>query len=67
MNKVTVFQFSVWDQAARQDRIAPHMATRAFIKMAGGTMIEGSEMEIDPSLVDATGQAHISVQPVRLV
>ena len=63
MNKTEVFQFTVWDHQAGSAKVAAHMATRGFIEMAKGTIVEGSRREIDSSLVDENGKADISVQP----
>lgn len=63
MSKTEVFQFTVWDHRSGATKVAAHMATRGFIKMAKGTIVEGSRREIDSSLVDQDGKADISVQP----
>jgi hypothetical protein len=65
MSKTEVFQFEAWDQAAGATKTAAHMATREFIQMAKGAIIEGSGREIDSSLIDGNGKADISVQPDR--
>ena len=66
MSKIKVYKFKVWDQKEGENRIAPRMGTPQFIKMSGGTIIDGTETEIDASMVDGNGQANISVQPTRL-
>lgn len=63
MTKTEVFQFTVLDHQAGSPKLAAHMATRRFIEMAKGTIVEGSRREIDGSLVDENGKADISVQP----
>ena len=66
MNKIKVYQWQKWDQSTGREQTAPRMATRAFIRMARGEPVEKTEMEIDASLLDANGQADISVQPTGL-
>ena len=61
MRKVNVAKFR-WSVNG-EIRIARRMATERFIRMARGEAIKGTEREIDTSLVDQNGQAHISVQP----
>jgi hypothetical protein len=63
MSKTEVFQFTVRDHHADSPKVGAHMATRRFIEMAKGTVVEGSRREIDSSLVDKDGKADISVQP----
>jgi hypothetical protein len=63
MSKTEVFQFTVWDHQAGSAKLVAHMATRRFIDMAKGTIVEGSRREIDSSLVDENGKADIGVQP----
>lgn len=63
MSKAEIFQFAVWDHQAGSTKVAAHLATRRFIEMARGTIVEGSRREIDSSLVDENGKADSSVQP----
>lgn len=50
MSKTEVFPFTVRDHEAGSTKVAAHMATRRFIEMAKGTIVEGSCSEIDSSL-----------------
>jgi hypothetical protein len=63
MSKTEVFEFTVWDHQSGAAKVAAHMATKRFIEMAKGAIVEGSGREIDNSLVDENGKADISVQP----
>ena len=63
MSRMEVFQFTVWDHQAGSTKVAAHMATRRFIEMAKGIIVEGSRREVDGSLVDENGKADVSVQP----
>lgn len=53
---VKVYKFRVWGQAKGDNPIAPRMATKEFIQMAGGCVIDGSELEIDASELDDYGR-----------
>ncbi|HTW36340.1 MAG TPA: hypothetical protein VMD53_17090 [Rhizomicrobium sp.] len=63
VSKMDVYQFEVRDHATGAMKLAAHMATRAFIETAKGTIVEGSRRAVDSALVDANGKADISVQP----
>jgi hypothetical protein len=65
MSKVKVYKFEVWNQATGMNKVALRMATRECIAMARGRIIEGTEREINSSLLNENGQADISIQPIR--
>lgn len=64
MTKVKVYKFRQYDVFADRNLVAPHMATRQFIEMAKGEIIENTEREIAGSLIDDNGQAKIEIQPL---
>jgi hypothetical protein len=55
MPKVKVYKYKKWGQSA----VAPKMATREFIAKAKGTIVEGSEREVQGGELDHNGQARI--------
>jgi hypothetical protein len=63
MSKVKIYKFKVWDNDAGENKIAPRMATREFVAKARGEVMEGTEREIDSSLLDENMQAPINIQP----
>jgi hypothetical protein len=64
MDNVKVYKFKIWDQFAARHRVAYRMATLKFIEMAKGVIIEGTEREIDRSLLNVNEQAPINIQPL---
>lgn len=58
-----VYQFKKYDPTTNKNLVAPRMATRHFIKMARGEIIESTERKIDSSLVNGNGQANIDIKP----
>jgi hypothetical protein len=63
MAKVKVYKFKNYDINKDESPVAARMATRKFIQMARGQIIEGTVREIDASLLDGNGQAPIDFQP----
>ena len=64
MSNVKVYKFKIWHHFLGKNRVSPHMATRKFIEMAHGEIVEGTEREIDRSLLNVNEQAPINIQPV---
>jgi hypothetical protein len=61
MDKVKVYKFKKY--AVNSDPVALRMATRRFIVDARGTVIRGTETEVDRALIDENGQAAVEIQP----
>jgi transcriptional regulator with XRE-family HTH domain len=61
--RVKVYKFRKYDIVTDKSVVARRMATRQFIDAARGEPIEGTEIEVEPSVIDANGQAPIDIQP----
>lgn len=64
MVKVTVYEFEAWNEFEDANQIAPRMATAEAIVAVGGQVIEGSEREIESSLLDDNGFADPTIRPL---
>jgi hypothetical protein len=62
---VKVYQFEKYDIGSDTSPVASRMATRQFIEAVGGKIIPGTEMDVDPGVIDGNGQAQIEIQPPR--
>jgi hypothetical protein len=60
-----VYFFNVFDIKKGDYVVAERMATREFIKMARGQIIEDTAKEVDESLLTPEGQLKISQQRLR--
>ena len=56
MSKVKVYRFNTYDGSNDTSTESQRMATRAFIEKFKREAIEGSELEVDSSQVDAEGK-----------
>jgi hypothetical protein len=55
MSKVTVHQFKTFDVISGETKKSASYATLAVIKEIKGTLIEGSFIEIEESMLDGNG------------
>lgn len=53
---VTIYSYRVWDHRNSTHVIPPRMATRQFITMARGDVIEASAKTVDETCIDENGQ-----------
>ncbi len=63
MDKVKVYKFKKYAVNSDTGPLALRMATRRFIVTAHGTVIRGTEREVDRALIDENGQAAVEIQP----
>jgi hypothetical protein len=56
MAKVKVYKFQTYVGNKDESPISQRMGTKEFIEKIGGAAIEGSELEVDSSKVDAEGK-----------
>ena len=55
MSKVTVHQFNKFDIISGEMKKSPSYATLAVIKEIKGSVIDGSSIEIEESMLDGNG------------
>jgi hypothetical protein len=60
-----VYQFKVWDIRAGTYRVSRKMATAESIGRARGVIIEGTQAEVEVSMVDAEGMTRRDFVPQR--
>jgi hypothetical protein len=66
MATVKVYRYRrPYDLHTDSEPVADRMATREFIERFGLTLIEGTEAEVDASLVNAEGQTALGFIPPR--
>jgi hypothetical protein len=60
MPTVKVYKYKRPYDATKDDEVVSRrMGTASFIESVGGTIIEGTEMEVDASQVDSAGKTEI--------
>jgi hypothetical protein len=59
MSKVKVYRYQYTDAKLGQPATAKRMGTKQYIERVRGWIVEGSEMEVDASNVDADGKTEI--------
>jgi hypothetical protein len=59
MSKVKVYKYQVYIPKEGTRVVARRMGTAAYIASIGGTIVEGTELEVDGSDVDAIGKTEI--------
>jgi hypothetical protein len=59
MSKVKVYKYQVFVPKEGTRVVAKRMGTAAYIASVGGTIVEGTELEVDSSEVDAIGKTEI--------
>ena len=59
MSKVKVYRYRYTDAKLAQPAAAKRMGTEEYVKRVGGWIVEGSEIEVDASNVDAEGKTEI--------
>ena len=55
MNFAMVYSFTVWNQGAGEQQVAPRKATREAISQIGGKVLEETEEVVDLKRVDGNG------------
>jgi hypothetical protein len=53
---VTVYHFEVWNHGRGDNIVLPHKCDANFIEQVGGTILPGTEEEVDISALDAAGR-----------
>jgi hypothetical protein len=61
--KVTVYRYRVLDPETGYDKIARRMGTKKYISSVNGTVIERSDIEVEPSKVDTSGKTELNFMP----
>jgi hypothetical protein len=59
MPTVKVYRYEYTDPKLGQPDRARRVGTREYVEKVGGWVVEGSEMEVDASKVDAEGKTGI--------
>jgi hypothetical protein len=59
MKKVTIYQYEYTDAKLGHPARAKRMGTKEYIESVGGWIVNGSEIEVDASKVDADGKTEI--------
>ena len=60
-----VSQFKTWDIRAGTYRVSRKMATAESVERAHGLIIDGTETEVDNSMVDSNGMTRQDFVPQR--
>jgi hypothetical protein len=59
MSKVKIYKYTTYHSKRGEQVVSKRMGTRAFIEMVNGTVIEGTEMEVDSSKVSHEGMTEL--------
>jgi hypothetical protein len=65
MAKVTIYKVMLYDVASDEPRVSRRMATRRGVEMMQGSIIEGSEVEIDDAHLNGEQWTERDFNPYR--